>query len=128
MRAGRIEKIDIMFSELRCGIEISLAECRTATALAIFRKRNFKPERFQNFYRSDSDVRFVVAHECIIPKNDFASGRDAALQCPDIAARCPYLSSCKPAIESFVRVLRQRTPSGNTERFFHKRPQRPEIQ
>ena len=110
MRAGRIEKIDIMFSELRCGIEISLAECGTAATLAIFRKRNFKPERFQNFYRSDSDVRFVVAHECIIPKNDFASGRDAALRRPDIAARCPYPSPLKPAIEPFARVMWQRTP------------------
>src|SRR5207245_7687143 len=105
----------IMFSELRCGIEISLAECRTATALAIFRKRNFKPERFQHFHRSHSDVRFVITHERIIPEDDLASGRDAALRRPDIAARCPYLSSCKPAIESFVRVLRQRTPSGNAE-------------
>src|SRR5436190_19462843 len=117
-----------MFSELRCGIEISLAECGTAATLAIFRKRNFKPERFQNFYRSDSDVRFVIAHERIIPEDDFASGRDAALRHSDIAARCPYLSSRKPAIKSFPRVMWQRAFRGNAERFFHKRPQRPEIQ
>ena len=101
MRAGRIQKIDILFSELRCHIEISLAECGTATASPILWKRNFKTERFQHFHCGYPDLWFVITHERVVPQNHFSSlpvGRDS------VEPTNPFL---KPAIESFVRVVRQ---------------------
>ena len=62
-----------MFPRSRGGIEISLTERRSATALPIFCEGNFKPECFQHFHCGYSDVRFVITHECIIPEDDFAA-------------------------------------------------------
>jgi hypothetical protein len=62
--------MDVVFSEFCSGIEISLTECRPATAAPIFHKRDFEPERLEHFDCRDADVRFVVAHKCVIPKDD----------------------------------------------------------
>ena len=58
---------DVVFPEFRGGIEISLTECRSSAAAAIFHQHNFKPERFQYFHCSDADVRFVIAHKSVVP-------------------------------------------------------------
>ncbi len=62
-----------MFCEFCGGIEVSLAECWASAAAAIFYERNFESERFEYFHRSNADVRFVITHKCVVPKNDGAS-------------------------------------------------------
>ena len=62
-----------MLCELCSGIEISLTERRTSAAASIFRKRDLKAKRFQYFHCGDPDVRLVIAHEGVIPQDDFAS-------------------------------------------------------
>ncbi len=42
-------------------------------SIVILRERDFKAERFEHFHRRDTDVRLVIAHEGVIPQNDFAS-------------------------------------------------------
>ena len=64
---------DVVFCECRGGIEISLAEGRASAAAPVFYERNFESERFENFHRSDADVRFVITHEGVVPENDAAA-------------------------------------------------------
>ena len=78
-----------MFGEFCRGIEVSLAECRASAAAAVFHERNFKSKRFEHFHRSNADVRLVIPHEGVVPKNDFAASergrrprRLAAVCCP----------------------------------------------
>ena len=97
-----------MFSRPRGGIEISLAECRPAAALPIFRERNFKPERFQHFNCGNSNVRFVITHKCIVPKDDLASVVAAIVDRGTGVTAPGYSMFMKPAIESFPGVMRQR--------------------
>src|SRR6266566_5953810 len=104
-----------MFSRPRGGIEMSLAECRPAAALPIFRKRNFKPERFQHFNCGNSNVRFVITHKCIIPKDDLASVVAAIVDRGTGVTAPGYSMFMKPAIESFPGVMRQRASSRKAE-------------
>src|SRR5438874_12919259 len=62
-----------MRAKLRCGVEISLAKCRPPTTRSPPRERNFQAKCFQHLYRRLPDMRFVVADECIVPKNDLAT-------------------------------------------------------
>ena len=62
-----------MFGEFCGGIEVSLAKCRSAAAAPMFHERHFEAERFQHFHRCNADVRFVIPHKCVVPKNDFAA-------------------------------------------------------
>ena len=73
LRASRIQKIDVVFSELRCRIEISLTERRSSAAASLFCQRNLEAKRFQHFHRSDSDMRLVIAHEGVVPEDHFAA-------------------------------------------------------
>src|SRR5947208_12708660 len=65
--------MDVVCSEFLCGSKIPLTKRRSSTAAAIFRERNLKPQRFQHFHCGDSDVRFVIAHECVVPEDDRAA-------------------------------------------------------
>ena len=38
-----------------------------------FLRANFESERFQHFHRSNADVRFVIPHKGVVPKNDLAA-------------------------------------------------------
>ena len=38
-----------------------------------FTSDNFESERFEHFHRCNADVRFVIPHKCVVPKNDFAA-------------------------------------------------------
>ena len=108
-----------MFSEFRGGVEVSLAERRASAAAPIFYERDFESERFQNFHRSDADVRFVVAHKGVVPKDDMAAGRDAAPRRPVGAERRPYHVLFKPFVEALVGVMGQRTLCRDPKRFLH---------
>src|SRR5215510_5324858 len=98
---------DVMFCEFRCGPEISDAECRSSTATPVFYKRNLKTERFQNFHRSNSNVRLVITHEGVVPEDHVASvaaigdrGRAAGVPDPD------YSMFREPFVEAFACVIR----------------------
>ena len=82
---GGRELRDVVFGEFCGGIEVSLAECRATAAAAIFHERHFESERFEYFHRCNADVRFVIPHKCVVPKNDVA----AVLVCD--AALCDAL-------------------------------------
>src|SRR5205809_8008564 len=69
-RAKAGEMRDVVFPELCGGVEISQTKCRSSAAASIFHQHNFKPKGFQHFHRSDSNVRFVISHECVVPEND----------------------------------------------------------
>ena len=64
---------DVVFGELRCGIEVSLAECGATAAAAVFYERDFESKRFEYFHRSNADVRLVITHEGVVPKDDLAA-------------------------------------------------------
>ena len=59
-----------MVGELCCGTEVSLTECRSTAAAPAFYERHFKAECFQHFDRGNADVRLVITHESVVPKND----------------------------------------------------------
>ena len=65
---------DVVFGEFCGGIEVSLAKCRSAAAAPVFYERNFESKRFEYFHGGDPNVRFVIPHKCVVPKNDFAAG------------------------------------------------------
>src|SRR6266436_2781623 len=101
---------DVVFSEFCGEIEISLTKWRSPAAAPIFRKRNFEPERFQHFYGSKADVRFVIAHKGIVPEDDFAfvvaaigdRGSPRRSRHPRRAGVSDpgYSMPCKPPVES----------------------------
>jgi hypothetical protein len=62
-----------VFCQFCGGIEVSLAECRATAAAAVFYERNFESERFEYFHGSHADVRFVITHEGVVPKDDLAA-------------------------------------------------------
>ena len=62
-----------MFGEFCGGIEVSLAKCRSSAAAPVFYERDFKAERFEHFHRCNADVRLVIPHKGVVPKNDLAA-------------------------------------------------------
>ena len=62
-----------MFGEFCGGIEVSLAKCRSSAAAPMFHERNFESKRFQYFHRSNTDVRLVIPHKGVVPKDNFAA-------------------------------------------------------
>jgi hypothetical protein len=99
-----------MFAEFRCGIEIPHAERWSSAAAPIFYKRNLEPERFQDSHRSDADMRFVIAHESVVPEEDVAArvvavigDRGRVIVAGVIAPGYSVLR--KPFIEAFACVM-----------------------
>ena len=119
------QEIDIVFPRFSSRIEVSLTERRAAAAFPVLQQLHFESERVQHLDRRNSNVRFVITHERVVPQNHFASGRDAAPRRPVGAVRRPYL--CKPFIEPLSRVMRQRSFRGNAERCLHQAADRGEI-
>ena len=66
-----------MFGEFCGGIEVSLAECGTTAAAAVFYERNFESERFEHFHGSYAEVRLVSA-DLLIKLPDALDDRTAA--------------------------------------------------
>src|SRR5206468_9708553 len=118
-RAKAGELMDVVFCEHRGGVEISLTEGRASAAAPVFYERNFESERFQNLNRSDSDVRFVITHKSVVPKDDIAFARDAAPRRPVGAKRRAYHVFHKPIIEAFGCVTGQGTFCGDPNCFLH---------
>src|SRR3954468_4221848 len=61
------EKIDIVPPQLGRIIQISLTERGSSTAFSVLHQLDFKSERFEHSDGRDSNVRFVVTNERIIP-------------------------------------------------------------
>src|SRR2546425_5757005 len=109
--------MNVVFCELRCGIEVSLAECGPSAAATIFYQRHFESQRFQHFDRCDPNVRFVIAREGVVPEN-YAAPPVAGVGDPGSRARnghpwkagvtAPgYSMSSEPFVEAFPRVMGQ---------------------
>ena len=64
---------DVVFPEFCGGIEVSMAERRATAAAAVFYERNFESKRFEHFHGSNADVRFVITHKGVVPKDNFAA-------------------------------------------------------
>ena len=62
------EKLKIVSSETRGGLEIALAEGRPAAATPTLDECNFKAGGFQHGHGGLADVRLVVADEGVVPK------------------------------------------------------------
>src|SRR6266436_5314038 len=100
-----------MRCQFHCGIEITDAECRSSAAAPIFYKRNLEAECFQNFHRRNSNVRFVITHEGVVPEDDVAAllvvaaigdrGRVAGVSAPG------YSMFREPFIEAFACIMWQ---------------------
>src|SRR5262245_31568265 len=117
---------EVVFGEFCCGIEISLAECRSSATTAILHERDFESDRLEHFRRSDADMRFVVAHKRVVPKNDGASavaaGGDGGVVAlgKSLAAGVTapgYSLLGKPSVEAFASVMRHGASSGNSDCF-----------
>jgi hypothetical protein len=65
--------MDIVPSEYRRGIEVSLGECRPPAAPTVLHEGNFESERLEDFHRGNANVRFMVPDKCVVPKNDLAA-------------------------------------------------------
>src|SRR4029079_8888217 len=100
--------------ELRRGIEISLAECRSPAAAPVLYDRHYESERLQHCHRCNAYVRFVIAHEGVVPKNDFA-----ALLFKNATRRRVYPLR-EPLVEPFTCVMGQRTSCGDSDCFLHR--------
>ena len=118
-----------MFSEFCCGIEVSLAECGATAAATVFYERNFESERFEHFHGSDADVRFVIAHKRVVPKDHGATavaagvdrGSSAGVTAPGYSGGVrrggrPTMSA-KPFVEAFTCVMGQRASCGDSDCF-----------
>ena len=109
-----------MFPEFRGGIEVSLAKCRATAAAAIFHERHFEAERFQHFHRCNADVRFVVPHKCVVPKNDVAAVPVAALHAPRRLGRrpCGGATDALQCLQTICRSVRLRNGAASVVRRF----------
>src|SRR5436309_14401469 len=127
-----------MFCEFRCGIKVSDAECWSSAATPIFYERNLKTERFQNFHRRDTNVRFVITHEGVVPENDLGSSvaavSDHRIRGSTIGGRRysgvwhrrPTMS-CEPFIEAFACIMWQGALRGYSGHRFHQSAHRFKI-
>src|SRR6266404_3669886 len=120
-----------MFSKFCCDIEIPLAKCRSSAAAPMFHERHFKSERFQYFHSGHPDVRLVIPHEGVVPKNDCASvPKERRFVTAGAIWRSPFLvggvrrggrptMSAKPFVEAFTCIMGQRPSSGDFNCFLH---------
>src|SRR3954469_20433214 len=119
-----------MTPHLASSIEISLAERRPATAFPPIHQRNLEPESFENFDCRHPNVRLVVADEGVVPKDDVAPGRDAALRRPrdsfdsqawirSVPRPCQG-TGMKPPVEPPLRIMRQRPAIRDPQRLPHQ--------
>src|SRR4029077_12819613 len=122
------EKVHIVFSDFRRGVEISLTKRWSSTASPVRCERNLEPESFQQRDRGNSDVWFVVTHKRVVPKNDGTFGRETALRRSVGAPRQPYDVLHKPFVETFLSIIGQGTSRGNSNRFLHGDTDRPVMQ
>ena len=92
-----------------------------------FTSDNFESERFQHFHRGNADVRFVIPHKGVVPKNDFAavlSRRSVTAVARSVIARGggvtdPLQHVCKPFVEAFTCVMGQRASCGDSNCLLH---------
>src|SRR5439155_14795156 len=128
----------IVFSDVRRGIEISLAKRRSSTAAPVLCERNLESESFQHCDRGNSDVRFVVTHKRVVPKNDGASLLSLRSTSAVVAARGDrrraagvgdpgYSTFREPLIESFACIMGEGTSCGYSNRFLHRDTDGPVI-
>src|SRR5207249_3199878 len=121
---------DVMFCEFRSGVEISDAECWSSAALPIFCERNLESECFQNFHSGHANMRFVITHKCVVPKDDRAAlllRRSMSAVVAGVTARGSSVLR-EPFVESFVCVMGQRSLRGDSKRRFHQSAQRLKIE
>jgi len=118
-----------VFCEFRGGVEIPLAKRRAPAAAPFFCERDFESEDFEKFYRSDADVRFVVAYKCVVSEDDAASAVAGGGD-PGSSTLCRssgeagindpgYSMLREPIIEALLRVMRQRALCGDAKSFLH---------
>ena len=84
--------------------QIPLAECRTATTLTVLKQGNLKARRLQHPHRRNPNVRLIITHKCVVPKNH-----------PPPRRRLEMLPLRKPAVESNLCEPRQRPPGRDIE-------------
>src|SRR5882724_2864209 len=108
MRGRCIYEVDVVFCEFCSAFKIAHTKRRATTATSVFHERYFEPKGFQHFDGGDSDVRFVIAHEGVVPEDDFApSGERGRL------ARCFWCLAKNCCIDS-VTAVRYRVAPGVT--------------
>src|SRR6185503_7709235 len=79
--------------------EIALTKSRTSTTRSPFDEPHAESSGFEHPYRGLPDMRFVVAHERIVPKDNLTAGSIR-----------PRRALPEPMIECFAGKWRQRTP------------------
>src|SRR4029077_4692807 len=133
------EKVHIVFSDFRRGVEISLTKRWSSTASPVLCERNLEPESFQQRDRGNSDVWFVVTHKRVVPKNDGVSLLSQRPMNAVVAAGGDrggvagfgdpgYSTFRKPLIESFACIMGQGTSRGYSNRFLHRDTDGPVIE
>src|SRR5207244_2921323 len=100
----------------------SLTERRTAAAFPVLQQLNVESERVQHLDRRNSNVRFVITHERVVPQNHLA-----AVILPTLRERRYRRMSCEPFVEPLPRVMRQRSFRRNAERRLHQTTDRGKI-
>jgi len=66
---GLIEELEIVSAQTRGFVEVALAKGRAAATASGARKQNFKTRRFQHGQCGPANVRFIIAHEGVVPEN-----------------------------------------------------------
>src|SRR5437899_81372 len=125
------QEIDIVLPHFSSRIEVSLTERRTAAAFPVLQQLNFESERVQYLDRRNSNVRFVITYERVVPQNHFAAVvaavSDRRIILPTLRERRYRRMFCEPFVEPLPRVMRQRSFRGNAERCLHQAADRGEI-
>ena len=100
--ASAIQQREIVASQSRGFVEVALAEGGPSATFAQCRQHDFKARGFEHLDGGHADMRFVIAHERVVPKHDPAA---------KVAGR--VLAFGKPMIKPLPRKLRQRTSVGD---------------
>src|SRR5262245_38328960 len=113
-----MEELEIVASQAGGLIQVSLTKSGPATAFPFARENDFESECFQDGDSRDPNLRLVITHKSVVPKNDSPTRLGAILR----------ISPHEPVIESLLRIMGQRTTRRNPQRFFHERAQRRKVE
>ena len=68
-----VQQREIVASQSRGFVEVALAEGGPSATFSQFRQHDFKARGFEHLDGGHADVRFVIAHESVVPKDDPAA-------------------------------------------------------
>src|SRR5947199_4219631 len=97
-----------------------MTECWPPATAAFARQNHFESSRFEHCHRRHPDMRLVIAHKRVVPKQNSSPRGGRRDTCP---TACAAFVAGEPVVKAFLGVMRQWTLLGDSPSSRQQSPQ-----